>query len=122
MAEEVTTKIKPIILVEDAKPIETDVLAWIETGPFTKAQVLIALKLDEAEREAPTARGKLQTEDYAVIVRRLIEGVPAKKLANDYKVSAARISEIRREKSIPITALRSYLEAKAKALEVAESA
>ena len=98
--------------------LQTDyakILAWIDKSDFNRSEVLIALKIDEAEREAPAARGKLQTEDYATIITKLIEGVPAKVLASDFKVSAARISEIRREKSIPVSALKGYLEAKAAA-------
>ena len=92
-----------------------DIIKWVESGPNPKSDVLIALKLEEAEKGAPTARGKLQTEDFAKIITRAIKGEPAKVLAAEFKVSEARISEIRREKSIPMAALSSYLEAKAKA-------
>ena len=91
------------------------VLDWIDESEHERADVLIALKLDEVERDPPASRGKLKTGDYAKIIYDLIKGVPAKALATDYGVSAARISEIKREKSIPMAALRDYLEAKAKA-------
>ena len=97
-----------------------DILEWIDKSPHSRPTVLIALKLDEAEKEAPTARGKLKTEDFAVIIDRLLRGETAKKLALEFGVSTARISEIKREKSIPMNALKSYLEAKAKALKDTE--
>ena len=98
-----------------------DVLDWLNgDNEYTKDQIFVALKLEEAEKEAPTIRGKLKTEDFAVIIDQVIRGVPAKQLASKFGVSTARISEIKREKSIPRDALPSYLEAKIKATNETE--
>lgn len=97
-----------------------EMIEWVDSGPFDKAEVLIALKLEEAERMAPVSRGKLKVEDYGSIIYELLTGTPAKALAAKFGVSEARISEIKREKSIPAAALTGYLEAKGKALRETE--
>ena len=91
---------------------ERQILKFIDDSEFSRSDVLITLRLNLDDK--PVKRGKLEMKDYADIMRSLKSGVKNSELAKKYKVTASRISEIKSEKSIPISALKSYLEVKYK--------